>query len=85
MLANVRWDLDNMDVIGGLCPISTSCFIVLRLESPIKWFPRIFQAFFGFQDAGVLFFECHNFLVLHCFTKWVFPKIVVPQNGWFIR
>ena len=29
-------------------------------------------------------YDCLAFLLLTLFKKWVFPKIGVPQNGWFI-
>ena len=29
--------------------------------------------------------RCQSLLLSETFPKWVFPKIGLPQNGWFIR
>jgi len=37
------------------------------------------------EVSGLIFFHCASFWEFYpTFPKWGFPKMVVPQNGWFI-
>ena len=47
-------------------------------------FQKIFVGDFKPEKSGSLICSNKNFSRVCCLSKWLFPKIVVPQNEWFI-
>ena len=39
---------------------------------------------YGSFEGNVAYKKCHCLTLVSIEYKWVFPKIVGPQNGWFI-
>ena len=69
----------------------TNCFTILRLVIGIAnahvWFKNMFESFFAdplFQKLRTNIACCRMEPYASNQTMWVFPKIGIPQNGWFI-
>ena len=69
----------------------TNCFTILRLVIGIAnahvWFKNMFESFFAdplFPKLRTNIACCRMEPYASNQTMWVFPKIGIPQNGWFI-
>ena len=58
--------------------------IVKATEMDREDFPKGGQQHFFYSKIICIVLSCRHGWILHEFANWVFPKIVVPQNGWFI-
>ena len=50
----------------------------------MKFFKRFLLEIIKPEKSGSLICGNKNFSRVCCLSKWLFPKIVVPQNEWFI-